>query len=263
VVQDGRSRFGIAVTEKVPYWLRLTAQGEPGHGSRPREFSSVTRLVAALERLRLHEFEPRIVPAVDAFFQGIAPAAPDGWEDHFANMTAATRTPGVLDDLQRVDPGLYALTQNTCSVTRLVGSDKINVVPPVASAEVDCRLLPDQDPDAFLVELAGVLGNDIEVDTLMGFSPAVSSADTPLYRLLEDVSREFLPGAPIVGSVMTGFTDSHFLREIGIAAYGYSPVAIPLEDMGGQHGNNERISVENMQRGTAAMFEIVRRFTGN
>lgn len=52
--------------------------------------------------------------------------------------------------LQLEDPFLAALTRNTCSITRLEGSDKINVVPPEASAEIDCRLLPDQDVDAFV-----------------------------------------------------------------------------------------------------------------
>ena len=260
IVQNGRSRFGIAVTEKVPYWFRLTAVGEPGHGSRPRDASSVTRLIAALERLRVHECESRIVPAVQAYFRGIASAAPDGWQGRFSDMRAASRIPGVLAELQQLDPALHALTRNTCSLTRLAGSDKINVVPPSAWAELDCRLLPDQNPAAFLAELGRVLGPDIAIETLMGFTPAVSSADTPLYQVLEEVSRELLPEAPVVGSVMTAFTDSHFLRDIGIEAYGYSPFAIPLADMAGQHGNNERISVENVQRGVGAMFEIVQRF---
>ena len=56
-----------------------------------------------------------------------------------------------------------------------------------------------------------------------------------------------------------GFTDSHFLRDLGITAYGFSPVVIPFEDEGGVHGNNERISVENVRRGVTMMLEIARR----
>ena len=59
--------------------------------------------------------------------------------------------------------------------------------------------------------------------------------------------------------MLGGFTDSHFLRDLGIAAYGFSPVVIPIEDEGTIHGNNERISVENVRRGTAMMLEIVQR----
>ena len=260
---EGRVQFGIEVTQKVPYWLHLTSRSEPGHGSRPSESSAVTDLVAALERLREHEFEPRVVPAVDEFFKGIAPASPPEWRDRFADLQAAIRTPGVVDELQREDPGLHALVRNTCSLTRLGASDKINVIPPEAWAEIDCRLLPDQDPSAFLKELGEVLGDEIELETILGFTPAVSSADTDLFRVLRDVSREHFPDAPVVPSVVGFFTDSHFLRDIGITAYGYTPVVIPQEDLGGMHGNNERISVENVRRGVAMMLDVVRRFAGN
>ena len=260
---EGRVQFGIEVTQKVPYWLHLTSRSEPGHGSRPSESSAVTDLVAALERLREHEFEPRVVPAVDEFFKGIAPASPPEWRDRFADLQAAIRTPGVVDELQREDPGLHALVRNTCSLTRLGASDKINVIPPEAWAEIDCRLLPDQDPSAFLKELGEVLGDEIELETILGFTPAVSSADTDLFRVLRDVSGEHFPDAPVVPSVVGFFTDSHFLRDIGITAYGYTPVVIPQEDLGGMHGNNERISVENVRRGVAMMLDVVRRFAGN
>jgi acetylornithine deacetylase/succinyl-diaminopimelate desuccinylase-like protein len=258
-IQGGRTQFGIEVTQKVPYWLRLTARGEPGHGSTPRASSAVTTLIAALERLRQHQFEPRVVPAVAAYFKGIAPVAPAAWRERYSNMSTAILTPDVLADLQRDDPTLHSLVRNTCSITRLAGSDKINVVPPEARAEIDCRLLPDQDPKVFLAEVGRVVGSDIRIETIMGFTPAVSSADTGLYRVLEAVCREHFPDAPVVPSVLGGFTDSHFLRDLGITAYGFVPVVIPFEDQGGLHGNNERISLENVRRGVTMMLEIARR----
>jgi len=261
--EEGRVQFGIEVTQKVPYWFRLTARGEPGHGSRPRETSAVTTLIAALERLRTYGFEPRIVPAVDAYFKGIAPSAPPKWQSRYADMSAALRIAGVLAELQRDNPAMHGLVRNTCSMTRLGASDKINVVAPEAWAEIDCRLLPDQDPKAFIAELQAVLGKEVEVGTLMGFSPAVSSTDTELYRILQAVSRQYFPGAPVVPSVVGGFTDSHFLRDLGITAYGYSPIVVPLEDSGGVHGNNERVSVENIRRGVAMMLDVVRRLTAS
>ena len=259
-MDSGRVQFGVEVTQKVPYWFRVTAQGEPSHGSRPRETSSVMNLVAALERLRKYSFEPRISPAVDAYFKGVAPTTPPKWQSRFANIDSAIRTPGVALELQRDLPAMHALIRNTCSMTRLGASDKINTVPTEAWAELDCRLLPDQNPDTFTSELRAVLGSAVEISKLMGFAPAVSSADTELYRVLQDVSRQHFPGAPVVPAVQTGFTDSHFLRALGITAYGYTPIVVPIEDSAGLHGNNERVSVENMRRGVTMMLEIVRRF---
>jgi len=259
----GGTSLGIEVTQKVPYWLHLTARGEPSHGSRPSASYAVTELVAALERLRLHEFEARVLPAVDGYFKGIAAAQAPPWRERFTNMAQAIRTPGVLEDLQRDLPAMHSLVRNTCSMTRLNASDKINVIPTVAWAELDCRLLPDQDPAAFLAELGGVLGDQVEVETMMGFTPAISPADTPLYRTLESVTRAYFPDAVVATAVSTGFTDSHFLRDLGITAYGYAPIAVPEADGGGAHGNNERISVENVRRGVAIMRDVLLGFRAN
>ena len=257
---DGRTQFAVEVTQKVPYWLRLTTSGEPGHGSRPRAASSVTHLVAALDRLREHAFEARIIPAVDAYFRGLAATVGPTWRSRYADMEAAIREPGVVAELLRDNPAHYGLIRNTCSMTRLGGSDKINVVPTEAWAELDCRLLPDQDPDEFLAELGEVLGDEVEVETLMGFTPAQSSAETGLFRVIEDVTLTHFSEAIVVPAVLTAFTDSHFLRDLGMTAYGYDPFVVPLPHLAGVHGNNERLSVENIRRGVVVMLDVVERW---
>ena len=88
----------------------------------------------------------------------------------------------------------------------------------------------------------------------------VSSTDTDLYRTLKAVTLEHFPGAQFVPSVSGGFTDSHFFRDMGITSYGYSATVIPQADEKGVHGNDERISIENVRRGVAMTLEIVRRF---
>ncbi|MDA1094030.1 MAG: M20/M25/M40 family metallo-hydrolase [Acidobacteria bacterium] len=259
---DGQVQVAVEVTQKLPYWLRVTATGEPGHGSRPQAETSVTRLVAALNRLHEHDFGFRVIPAVDRYFRGLAGTVAPEWRERYADMATALRQDEVAAALLRDHPGDYGLTRNTCSITRLGASDKINVVPTEAWAELDCRLLPDQDADRFLAELGDVLGGGITVETQMGFTPAQSTAETGLFRMIEDVTRAHYPGAPaVVPSVTTGFTDSHFFRDLGITAYGYTPFAVPAADRGGVHGNNERISVANIQRGVEVMLDLLERWT--
>jgi acetylornithine deacetylase/succinyl-diaminopimelate desuccinylase-like protein len=256
----GAVNFGLEVTQKVPYWLRLTATGEPGHGSRPLETYASLKMIEALERFRLHEFEPRIIPAVHTHLSGVAQRHPEPWRSHFSDMASAIRDPGVLEELQRYNPGLHALTRNTCSITRFEGSNKINVVSPEVSAEIDCRLLPDQEPEAWLTEVRSVLGPDIDVEVLMGFTPAVSSTDTDLYRTVQEVTLETFPEAGFVPQVVGGFTDSHFFRDLGITSYGYTATATPAEDAGGVHGNDERVTEENVRRGVEMTLRILERF---
>jgi acetylornithine deacetylase/succinyl-diaminopimelate desuccinylase-like protein len=257
-IEEGRARFGIEVTQKVPLWLRLVATDKPSHGSIPPVTSSVNRLIRALFRIQNHDFAPRIVPAVDAYFKGLAPNAAPQWRDAYGDIAQAVADRNTLLRLQIDAPAMAALTRNTCSITMLAGSNKINVIPPEAQAQLDCRLLPDQDRPAFLVELASVIDDPgIRIEQIMGFTPAVSPMDNPLYRTLADVTRKHFPGAAIVPEVSTGFTDSHFFRDLGVASYGYAPFLTPAGQEGGVHGNDERISLENVRRGTVMMLQIV------
>src|SRR5215813_5334533 len=64
---------GIDVAEKAPFWLQLTASGEPGHGSRPIADSAPNRLVAAMARIIQYKPPIKLLPAVERFFHDIAP----------------------------------------------------------------------------------------------------------------------------------------------------------------------------------------------
>lgn len=257
-IQDGKAQFGIEVTQKVPLWIRLIATGEPGHGSTPRAASAVTRLVQALSRIHEHQFPAKINPAVDAYFKAIAPYADSPWQEAFMDLGSAVKNPSFLAELQEYNRSFNSLIRNTCSITRLDASNKINVIPPSATAEIDCRLVPHQDPEEFL-DILRLIINDpsVTIETIMAFTPAVSKTDTVLYQAIERVCKRNFPDAPVIPSVVTGFTDSHFFRDKGIACYGFSPVLIPLEDYSGVHGNNERISVENIKLGTRLTLEIL------
>ena len=95
----------------------------------------------------------------------------------------------------------------------------------------------------------------------MLFGPAQSSADTALYRQLGQTLRRHYPNAGLVASVTSGFTDSHFFRDLGIASYGFSPVIVPQAAAGSVHGNNERIGIDTFDEGVEIMTELVRDFT--
>jgi len=258
--RDGVERllFNVEVTQKVPLWLKLVAEDVPGHGSMPRSASSVTRLVRALGNILDHPFPPQIGPQVDAYFKTIAPGFDEPLRSALSDIDSAAKDEAFLSALQQRNPMWHALTRNTCSLTMLEGSNKINVVPPVASAQLDCRLVPEQDPDEFLRQLVAIIGDDaVRIERIMGFTPAVSSADTPLFRVIENLTAEYYPDAVVVPSVVAGFTDSHFFRDRDILAYGYHPVVLPVEELSRIHGNDERLSLENIRSGTRMILNVV------
>ena len=251
--------FSVEVTQKVPVWLRLKAVDTPGHGSMPNASSSVTRIVDALGILRENPFEPRIVPAVDRMFQSLSESAAPEWADAYANIAGAIREPGFPEKLQAHSAFLHALTRDTCSMTRLGASNKINVVPPEAWAEIDCRILPDRPSEVFVEELRELIADSgVEIEVIMAFTPAVSETNTLLYRAIEDVTSERYPGSRVMPSVASGFTDSHFTRDLGIASYGFDPIVVPEAEFSRIHGNDERVSVEAFRRGVGDHLAIIR-----
>lgn len=251
----------VEVTQKVPLWLRLTASGRPGHGSAPQVTTSVTRLIRGLERVRQTEFPVNVVPAVAAMFEGLAPYQDATNRGQYASIAQAANDSNYLLGLRLQNPGAHALLRNTCSITRLTGSSKINVVPAESSAELDCRLLPDQDPEQFLAQLRQIINDEqIVIEKIMGFTPATSRTDTPLFRAIEIVARG-QHGAQLIPTVAGGFTDSHFFRDLGITSYGYSPFVFAPSEFTGVHGNNERISVENVTEGVVTLYQLLTEFT--
>jgi class 3 adenylate cyclase len=83
---------------------------------------------------------------------------------------------------------------------------------------------------------------------------------TDLYRIIEEVTMEGFPNATILPLLQGGFTDSHFFLDLGIVCYGYVPTAAPKEDIGGVHGNNERITEQNLHQGVALTIKLLERF---
>lgn len=255
---NGDTVFSVEVTQKVPVWLRLKAVDTPGHGSMPNVSSSVTRIVQAMELVRTNPFPPRIIEPVAAMFRGLAPSAEPEWAEAYADIESAVQEPGFVERLQKHSVAMHALTRDTCSLTRMSGSNKINVVPPEAWAEVDCRILPDKPVEDFVEEFTAlVAAAGVEVEVIMAFSPAVTDTGTRLYEAIERITAERHPGSRVMPSVSMGFTDSHFTRDAGIASYGFDPVIIPEAEMVRIHGNDERIGEAAYRRGVEDYRAIV------
>ena len=260
-LRAGEKVFAIEVTQKVPVWFRLSAEGMPGHGSYPRPTAAVTTLITALVDLNNQPFPIRVIPAVDRYFKGLG-AGIDGQEGQdFMDLASAVKRPDFIQELHENHPALHALLRDTCSITMLKGSEKINVVPPIAEAEVDCRMLPDRPAEAFVKDFKERLGGaQIDVELIMAFSPAISDAESALVRSIERTLGNLYPSARFTFSVASGFTDSHFTRDLGIESYGFSPMLYRDGEASGVHGNNEAIHIKRYQKAVADYQSVVEAF---
>jgi acetylornithine deacetylase/succinyl-diaminopimelate desuccinylase-like protein len=251
-VENGKVRwFGLGVGEKKVYWQKLVVKGKSSHGSVPTPGNPVPHLARVLARIAAWQTPVRLTPAVDRFFKAMAQAETGQHRLWMEDAAAALRT-GRGRAWLLSEPERNALLRNTISPTVLVGSNKTNTIPPEASAELDIRLLPDQDTLSFRRDLLRVIADTSVHLSLIGDIPRQYSAplDTELARAIERTAQRLVPGAPFATAVGAGASDRPYYSEAGIICYGIDPYLVEIEESRrGVHGNDERISIANLEFG--------------
>ncbi|MBN1615485.1 MAG: M20/M25/M40 family metallo-hydrolase [Deltaproteobacteria bacterium] len=249
----------IATAEKGPCWLRLTRSGPSGHGSMPHGENALERMVQALHRLFSKEMPLTVTPIVAEYLMnlGIGHRVPK-------EASADERNEGIIGALKESGyiavPQVAAMVKNTISLNSLHAGVKTNVIPGQAEADLDIRLLPGQRIEDMVQYVRDVLADDaIAVHQMLGNEANESPKDTEYYRIIDTVLLEHFPGAVVSPSLLVGTSDSRFFREKGILSYGITPIVISLQEVGLIHGVDERISVDNLLKGTEVTTDLVRR----
>jgi acetylornithine deacetylase/succinyl-diaminopimelate desuccinylase-like protein len=245
-----RPAFNCSISEKGPLWLKLVAEGRPGHGSVPHPDNALDRLVRALNRVQQWARPVSVVPELGEFFDRL----------YRAQVLRGERSQQAMERMAQSNLFARAILTNTVSTTTLHAGMKHNVIPGLAEATLDCRLLPGTDPAEFTDEIRRVVDDPkVRVETVFEASTPVSPVNTGLFGLIEDVVRDHMEEALVLPSVSAGFTDSRVFRRHGITSYGFIPVILEQEELATMHGHNERLSVENLRLGTQILFDVVRR----
>jgi acetylornithine deacetylase/succinyl-diaminopimelate desuccinylase-like protein len=259
-VEKGKVRwFGIDVGEKRTWWKKMVARGTTSHGSVPLGDNPVDRLVRALHRIQAWETPVRLTPAVDRFFKAQSRDQVGEGRAWLADAAAALKTRRGRAWLLS-EPERNALLRNTITPTVLTGSEKTNIIPQEASAELDIRLMPDQDTTEFRRALERVIGDStIRLEAIGDMAPRYDAPlDTEMFTALERVARRLLPGVPIATPVSAGASDRPYWAAAGPICYGIDPYLVELEESRySVHGNDERLSLENIEFGLRLYVETL------
>jgi acetylornithine deacetylase/succinyl-diaminopimelate desuccinylase-like protein len=265
LLENGKVKYvGVDVGEKTSYWLHLVAHGRPGHGSRPNPDSAPNRLVHALNKILAYKTPLRVLPVVDEFLRDMAPYEPPERALYYRNVKKAIEDKRFQQEVER-DESLNFLLRDTISLTMLGGSGQTNVIPPEAWANLDLRILPGGDPKAVVEALRRVV-NDPDV-TIEPIEPEFkvanySGTDNALFAAIREASAKYFPGAPVVPHITSGYTENQRYRPLGIVAYGFNPYTATEEEGNTEHGNDERIRVEEVRRGPRVLFDVVVKVAG-
>lgn len=255
-IVDRVTFWGIEVQEKVPLWLSLHAKGTPGHAAAPPDGGgTLAKLVAALAAVEQISTPYRLTPDVEKFFHAAGAARKDERGEVLRNIAAEMSG----DRFEHVlTPAYRSLLRDTVTITRVAGGSSVNSIPANAVADIDVRLLPDEQSEPMVQRVRDAVGKNADVEVLLAGAPVpTTGSDTELFSTLERTMRKEAPGslvAPIVGA---GTTDSRFFRARGIVAYGVAPFKVNYYDSGTVHGNDERIRAGFFTEGVRLMREIV------
>lgn len=260
VVNGKLQYYGVGVSEKQTFWQKIVVKGVPSHGSRPTRQNPVPRLVAALDRIAHYETPLHVLPDVQKFLHDISPQYTGEQRAWLADARTAVKDPRARTWLT---DNIYwnAILRNTISLTMLSGSNKTNVIPAEASAQMDIRLLSDTDPAAFLRTLEAVV-HDTAVHFDQQIEPKTklqSPIDTDLFHAIEKASHERNPDVMVTTPMFTAATDRPTYRALGIVTYGFDPFLVENEEMhSGMHGNDERLAVSNVGFGLKYLYDVLR-----
>jgi acetylornithine deacetylase/succinyl-diaminopimelate desuccinylase-like protein len=217
--------------------------------------------VRALDRILAYKTPLRVLPVVDEFLRDMAPHESPERAVYYRNIKKAIEDKKFQEQVER-DESLNFLLRDTISLTMLGGSGQTNVIPPEAWANLDVRILPGGDPKGVAETLRKVVNDpNVTIEPLeTEFRVAnYSGTDNSLFAAIRQVSGKYFPGTPVVPHITSGYTENQRYRPLGIIAYWFNPYTATEEEGATEHGNDERIRVEEVRRGPGILFDVVAR----
>jgi acetylornithine deacetylase/succinyl-diaminopimelate desuccinylase-like protein len=234
----GKLVFGISVAEKKILWLKVRAEGVAGHGSQPHDQNPNDRLVRALGRLLGEPLPTSSFTVLDTMKSRVGSLAANKFNN--------------------------AIQHSTISLTSLrsgVGDPpKVNVIPSVAEATLDCRVLPGTTKDQWLADIRRRRGDPwITIDIVYeGDDPIVTTQDSTFYRALEAAVKRRHPDAIVTPMVVPYGTDANGFRPRGVKSYGFTPVIVPAAAVMSMHGDAEFLPVDAVGPAIQILFEALK-----
>ncbi|MDX3312943.1 M20/M25/M40 family metallo-hydrolase [Streptomyces sp. ME08-AFT2] len=247
----GRQIYPVAAGERGTGWLKLTAHGRAGHGSKVNRENAVTRLAAVVTRIGEHAWPLRLTPTVRAALTELA--ALYGIETDLSDVDA------LLEKLGPAAALVEATVRNSANPTMLDAGYKLNVIPGTAVGHVDGRYLPGGEEE-FRATLDALTGPDVDWEFAHREVALQAPVDAPLFAQMRAAVQEFAPEGHVVPYCMSGGTDAKQFSRLGITGYGFTPLKLPpgLDYQALFHGVDERVPVDALHFGVRVLDRLLR-----
>lgn len=246
----------ISVAEKEIAQFTIRAKGRGGHGSMPHSDNANEKILKAAQAVTAYRWPLTPTRIIDTYLNGVL-GGRKGRGFTFKTLRDALHNGSFVKFVEN-DPLVNALLRNTVTLTVLRGGEKTNVIPSESTATFDARLITTEVPERFFRKIRLLAGPDVEVvpSRRVKDKPVLSDFRTLFFKGIEEVARGVFGDIPALPYVTTGATDLRYFRELGIPAYGFFPIDLPMAELFRMHGKDERISLENLRKGLEGTCRI-------
>jgi acetylornithine deacetylase/succinyl-diaminopimelate desuccinylase-like protein len=260
-MKDGkRLRLGLEAAEKVfvSYQLEVTNSG--GHSSLPTKDNAIYHLAEGLSRLAQFDFPVHLFDVTRGFFERSANQYGAQVRDDMNRIVQNPEDAAVAARLS-VSPYFNALLRTTCVATQLAAGHAENALPQRATATVNCRILPVDQPAQIRSVVERVLADSAIHITEMNepVAPPYKPIDPRVMKVVAAAGEKFWPGVPVVPVMSTGASDSIYLRRAGMPAYSAGGLFVDADDIRA-HGRDERVLVRSFYEDVDFIWEMVTQF---
>uniref|UniRef100_B0SWC2 Peptidase M20 n=1 Tax=Caulobacter sp. (strain K31) TaxID=366602 RepID=B0SWC2_CAUSK len=252
--------LSIQAGEKVYMDYNLEVTNPGGHSSRPIRDNAIYHLAGGLSRLAAYDFPIALNDATKGYFEQSAKIEPDA--EVAGAMRAMVKDP--TDDAAAAilarDPTRNSMMRTTCVATMAEAGHAPNALPQRAKANVNCRILPGNDPKVVRDQLETIVADPAIKITLAADPDPVSPPPPLSSRIMgpaTKVAGKIWPGLPFIPLMSTGATDGRFTNAAGTVTYGLSGL-MAGPDGDNIHGLNERIQVKALMNGRRFLYEVVK-----
>jgi acetylornithine deacetylase/succinyl-diaminopimelate desuccinylase-like protein len=262
-VKDGKPiRNSVQTTEKVSLSYQLEVRDRGGHSSVPRKDNAIYRLAESLTKLSKFSFPVRLNDTTRAYFERTAQSVSEATAADIRAALADKPDPSSFDRLSAI-PFFNAQLRTTCVATMLQGGHAVNALPQLATAKVNCRIMPGEPVEEVKATLVRVLDDDqIAITQLeQPVLSAPSALNEEIMDAIEKLTQEFWPGAIVLPVMSSGATDGSYLRNAGIPTYGHSGMANDINEFRA-HGRDERVPVNSFYQGDEYLYRLVKMLSG-
>jgi acetylornithine deacetylase/succinyl-diaminopimelate desuccinylase-like protein len=243
---SGETAYLVETAQKGMAWMSITAEGRAGHGSAAHTDNPITKLAEAISRINNHVFPVLITPTMAQFFKQL------GIEIDPA------RPPASLQELGSITGLIESAIRDTANPTEILGGNKVNVIPAVATAKIDGRFLPGRQEE-FVAEIIALLGPDIRREWIVFNEALESDLSAQLFGEIEASLRMEDPAARAVPYLLSAGTDAKYFSRLGINCFGFCPLRLPpeLDFWSMFHGVNERVPLGALRFAVRVMHSLL------